>query len=388
MQASTGEPGDLVTEECTTATCPWPKQLWLKDSIVVQLTSPATWDLFHYPFDKQTIRVNIPLLEESNFALRDTYRRAALNISLPSDATLEALLGDIYSSDDWAVIHASITLGDEDHSVVFQLRVARNSVATIFKVILPMLANAILVMLSAGLATNARLKVVCFSLIGASAMLNPSFLGLPSTVAGIPFIQSLVLIHMVVSCVLLCYTLAAVANDLRYETRVESEEKKYKRSQDQVFQQHVSAFSKIAERFTHCEPEKEPLAGENGQTKAAASASGFTGIQDLDAPVVVNDLNDAGRSRLSCQPSNSEAQTAMVQLLLSLPALFKGRDPNRPPKIWNPFGELRPGFLPEYNKALVARKRTNRKLVIIVPAAFLLLWVADMIIYFAIVPAD
>ena len=78
----------------------------------------------------------------------------------------------------------------------------------------------------------------------------------------------------------------------------------------------------------------------------------------------------------------------MVQLLLSLPALFKGRDPNRPPKIWNPFGELRPGFLPEYNKALVARKRTNRKLVIIVPAAFLLLWVADMIIYFAIVPAD
>ena len=54
--------------------------------------------------------------------------------------------------------------------------------------------------------------------------------------AGIPFVQSLVIIHMVVCLIVLARSLSAVATDFRYKLQVEVEERKYHASMAGVWQ--------------------------------------------------------------------------------------------------------------------------------------------------------
>ena len=39
-----GAPGPAVTQPCTVHTCPWPKQLFLRDHLVATVSVNAKWD--------------------------------------------------------------------------------------------------------------------------------------------------------------------------------------------------------------------------------------------------------------------------------------------------------------------------------------------------------
>jgi len=80
----------------------------------------------------------------------------------------------------------------------------RQSTAIIFKVLLPVLVNALLAILSSLASSSTRLKIIALSTVAAAAMLNPSFLGLPQGVDGIPFVMALVIGHLGITfCMLL-----------------------------------------------------------------------------------------------------------------------------------------------------------------------------------------
>ena len=131
---SSTRPGDLVTEVCTTATCPWPKQLWLKDTVVVELSQMATWDLFHYPFDTQIVRATLPVLSKSTFAHASDYNSSHINLSLPLADYFAPLYNSIYEPDDWAVYSAKVYDSPDHGTIFFELKVARQSMTTVFKV--------------------------------------------------------------------------------------------------------------------------------------------------------------------------------------------------------------------------------------------------------------
>ena len=59
------KPGHLVNTSCYTADdCPWPKQLFFREKVEVQLTESVTWDLVKYPFDKQRLRAKVIVEKE------------------------------------------------------------------------------------------------------------------------------------------------------------------------------------------------------------------------------------------------------------------------------------------------------------------------------------
>ena len=72
------------------------------------------------------------------------------------------------------------------------------------QVLLPVLVNALLAILSSRASSSTRLKIIALSTVAAAAMLNPSFLGLPQGVDGIPFVMALVIGHLGITfCMLL-----------------------------------------------------------------------------------------------------------------------------------------------------------------------------------------
>ena len=85
---------------------------------------------------------------------------------------------------------------------------------------------------------------------------------------------------------------------------------------------------------------------------------------------------------------NSTLAKATVELLLGLPALFHRQDPSRPPSIYNPFGELRPGHIPPYNKILLKRGDLQNLFEGVIPIMYLLLWAIDIFVYFVVVDGE
>lgn len=239
------------------------------------------------------------------------------------------------------------------------------------------------------------LQVVSLSMVASGVMLNPSFLGLPTTVQGVPFVQSLVIIHMLVCVVVLTHSLGVVATDFRYQMQVEDEERKYHKVKSGVWQSHAATFKKWTERLASFADGGSAAA----DAKVAALPTSCGGppssqAQSLPPPasaLSVGDVKvetagaagaDAHALAPGASPSLAELQRAQVELLLALPALYHREDPTQPPRIWNPFGELRPGFLPQYNKHLQKRAVSNHRLVWLVPALYLTTWVLDLVVYF------
>lgn len=63
------KPGHLVNTSCdgvwfSPGYCPWPKQLFFREKVEVQLTESVTWDLVKYPFDKQRLRAKVIVEKE------------------------------------------------------------------------------------------------------------------------------------------------------------------------------------------------------------------------------------------------------------------------------------------------------------------------------------
>lgn len=390
-----GKPGPLVTQACTTLSCPWPKQLFLRDKIVAEVKTSATWDYAQYPFDKQMVRMKLPLLDEGSFIEYEA-SDALVNVTLPLQEQLTAVAESLYGPTNWLVYSSAVKLEDAS-TLVFELKIQRNSMATVFKVIIPMGANALLLMLSTKLKIDNRLKIISLSMVVAGAMLNPAFLGLPGNVSGVPFVQSLVIIHMMVALIMLIYTGSVVTTDLYYEKALEDTERDYDASVKGVWKKHASTYTHWAEwlqrqRFVKSGgsnvPSFGPSASDPTVSKKRAKVGEATTTSKQQQMEQVQISFPSEEDDASGNATTATLQRATVELLLSLPALFHRKDPTRPPTIWNPFQELRPGFMPRYNESLKSRGDRDRIMTKVLPALFIIFWILDIVIYFGIIDGD
>ena len=70
----------------------WPKQLYFRENIKVELVESVTWDLVKYPFDEQELRAKVGLLDRDKFATKTSYDTAVLNVTLPETTYTSDLL--------------------------------------------------------------------------------------------------------------------------------------------------------------------------------------------------------------------------------------------------------------------------------------------------------
>ena len=248
---------------------------------------------------------------------------------------------------------------DAAKDLLFVLKIRRNAASTVFKTLIPMIANALVITLTTTMGNNPRLKVIVASTAGAIIMLNPTVLGLPSNVQGVPFLQSIVIIHIVISLVLLLYTLRCFVIDKYYESTLIGESKNYHASSTGVWKKHAAVHTKWA----------DALADQSLSAQSPPPAMPRAGQPPLAQGQVHVTVDDpAGPSKPSQEEEGGfDTQRAIVELLVALPSLFHRQDPTRPPTIWTPFGVPQPQIMPKYGKALATRKKIDRQLVWIVP---------------------
>ena len=373
-------PGETVTSVCTLETCPWPKQLFLSEDVSISFTRLYSLELTRFPFDEQVLKVRIHLLNSEGFAHKDDYDNASVYFTLPSASDNQDTVDSLGSIAGWTIISLDMQADpDYPRALAVELRVQRDSVGVIFKTIIPVFAQALLITLVAKAGLSTRLSVLALSVVGAAAMMDPSFLGLPAHVEGMPFVQSLVLIHLLVVLGFLSYTLGCIVQDSRYELKVENAERAHKASLVKVWQSNASIFEKWAGKFGLG-------GGERAQEPAMVLSSPTTSkvsrvYPDGDDVTPVANQPDATNEEVLDSDTLLRAQ---AELLLCMPALFHRQDATRPPSIWTPFKELRPGILPEYNKILQSRGDWDRRMIKIVPITYLTLWSLDLILYFGI----
>ena len=301
---------------------------------------------------------------------------------------------------------------DAAKDLLFVLKIRRNAASTVFKTLIPMIANALVITLTTTMGNNPRLKVIVASTAGAIIMLNPTVLGLPSNVQGVPFLQSIVIIHIVISLVLLLYTLRCFVIDKYYESTLIGESKNYHASSTGVWKKHAAVHTKWA----------DALADQSLSAQSPPPAMPRAGQPPLAQGQVHVTVDDpAGPSKPSQEEEGGfDTQRAIVELLVALPSLFHRQDPTRPPTIWTPFGVPQPQIMPKYGKALATRKKIDRQLVWIVPllasvltlkagpqaesrltgptpslrfsvghySQFLFAWSIDLVIYFGVTPSE
>jgi len=397
----------------------------LRDKIHAEVTVSASWDYAQYPFDKQMVRMKLPILDDASFISYDV-ANAQLHVDLPLEEDLTAVAESLYGSTDWVVYSSAVKL-EEPSTLVFELKIRRNAMATVFKSIIPMAANAILIYLSTKLAIENRLKVLSLSLIAASSMLNPQFMGLPSNVSGVPFIQSLVMIHILVSMLLLIYSARCMLMDAYFLKMKQDCEDAHDESIKKVWQNHSNTYSrwgqwlqgqymsgsykssgdtevpdlyygadkdyfeKIATKIM--KKQARAKVGESSQTQKGLAPLPQSQSDGADAPkgglkglVRKASLSDAPQlpapGPAAAPPDNfSKLQLAMVELLLGLPALFHRTDPTRP--IDCPKSDLPPSYV----KSITTRKKWDKIWSKSVLLLYLVLWALDVVIYFFILPS-
>ena len=199
---------------------------------------------------------------------------------------------------------------------------------------------------------------------------------------------------MLVCVVVLGRSLGVVATDFRYKLKVEDEERKYHASSASVWQGHVKTFQKWKERLASTSTATAASTDGGGDASGSMSKAGGPPRSQaqvlLPSPVPLSDVMldtapaPAPPTSHDTDSSREELQRAQVELLLAMPALYHRQDPTQPPKIWNPFGELRPGFLPQYNEHLKKRGNADHRLVWFVPVLYVTAWVLDLVFYFGL----
>jgi len=188
-----------VREVCTPQTCPWPKQLYLKDSITATVTFASTWDLGTFPFDEQILTGTLVLVDNVAFPA-DRFRiHLAFTQPLEDYNPTGEALKDLFPGTAWLPLSASLSPHhvDKNHLAVdFRIKVQRSAKGPIFKVLLPVICNALFAILASRMGPGPRMKLLALSMIAATSMLQPSRLGLPAGVEGVPFVMALVISHM------------------------------------------------------------------------------------------------------------------------------------------------------------------------------------------------
>jgi hypothetical protein len=391
--------GETVTSVCTSETCPWPKQLFLKESVSLTFTRPYALDLSRFPFDEQTLKTRIHMLESNGFAHHADYLDSSVHFTLPS-ASDNQNTADSISITGWTV--TSLRMYPDPNyprALIVELRATRDAIGVIFKCVIPVVANAVLICLVSTAGLSTRLQVLALSVVAAAAMMDPSFLGLPRHVEGVPFVQSLIIIHLIVVLAFLCYTMQGIIQDNWYELKVEDAEKAHKASLIKTWQMNSSIFQKWAGKLnmsttlTVAERDEQPVGATNSETVLTMGSSESIFIQAQaqahpDQGGGTTEVNAISVSDPKGEDGVLDSATllrAQAELLLCMPALFHRQDATRHSSIWTPFNELRPGILPKYNQKLQARSELNRKMIWIVPLTYVVMWTFDLILYFAIV---
>lgn len=352
----------------------------------MELTESATWDLFKFPFDKQILKARVQLLDADTFASETTFLAARVNATLPSMAAFSNhMFGELYKKNDWSVYYGAVEQDPDDERVlIFVLKIARNAASTIFKVFIPAFANALVVVLTSTMNNEQRLKVLVLSLLASATMLNPSFLGLPEGVQGVPFIQSIIIIHFCVAGLLLAYTMGVFVTDMLYDKTVEDEKKKYTKTTKAVWKQHAAVYNKWADLMLPPPPVPPVAVGAPGAPVRQNQI--HVALAQPDPADEKKKGNDDDASKEA--EGGVDLQRATAEILLSLPALFHRQDPTRPPTIWTPFGVPQPQILPKYGRILQFRQDFERHFIWVLPALYILLWSLVLVIYFGVTPSE
>ena len=228
------DPENAVTTACTSATCPWPKQLYLKDDITMEATLASGWDLMRHPFDTQTMSGTVNLVSNIAFAADVPY--VAINFTdLAFDVGTIGL-----STNDWTLLEAKVKQTGP-LTVEFTIKIQRASASVFFKVMIPYIAVVLLSILAATMDAYERLMIVSFSVLVGATMLDPDFLGLPAGVEGVPFLMACVIGHMAINGLLLIYSLYISKGNFTEFWKLKLHEG---RVQEAVFNVYDRAFAK------------------------------------------------------------------------------------------------------------------------------------------------
>jgi hypothetical protein len=202
---------DAVVEPCDgkdgAMKCPWPKQLFLQEEVVLTATKSSSWNMNQHPFDTQILTGKVSLV--SNIAYAVDLPKVSMNFTqgaMEAKQTTDSVKA-IYGGTDWEVLSATVQHKKGDLEVSFRIEMRRASASVVFKVLIPVIAISLLSVLAGTLEANDRLLVVSVSVLAGSTMLDPDFLGLPAGTEGVPFLMALVIGHMAINAILLIYSL-------------------------------------------------------------------------------------------------------------------------------------------------------------------------------------
>lgn len=232
-------------------------------------------------------------------------------------------------------------------------------------------------------------------------MLNPAFLGLPDTVEGVPFVQSIVIIHMIITFLLLVYSGREAFLDLKYKEVLRHHAEAHFVMTQKPKNQAIAAYKKVGQGLLDDDMPLDWSVKPDQVAKPSYTIG--KAVKRLGSevakrsPAMVAETATPPPSPPSEPPLEVAANTPstkgadlmhkFTQLLYLLPVLLKQRDPTIPPGIWTPFETLNPfgnvGELQEYNKHLVKRKDREVWAIWLTPIAFILAWAVDVLIYFA-----
>jgi len=420
-------------------TCPWPKQLFLRDHLVATVSVNAKWDLTQFPFDKQILRMTLPLLDPDGFVgfdLNDT----VLHTIVPLASELAGQFDDFYDQGDWKVYDANIRFNEDAGALVFEIKVYRDASASVFKVLIPVIANAALLIMTVRLGIEERLLVVGLSFVTAGTFLDPEFLGLPQNVSGVPFVQSLSILHMVVAICMLAFSIQVFATDWMNEPRMEEGTDNYDEAVQKIWGKHSETYIKWVKRLGldaisewPPDPEGPPATWVTKAYRMLVSARTKTGpsnmkpntpsssTQDVDvtltpslapneqdskilfSPSLAKEFSLGGDSTVSNKSTTAGSSTAsngsesltvplltgVAELLVAMPALIARQDPTKEPSgSDNARDAIAEVYAPKYKVALDNRFYWQRQFEIAVPILFLALWTLDLVIYFLIIDGE
>jgi hypothetical protein len=218
-------------------------------------------------------------------------------------------------------------------------------------------------------------------------MLSPTFLGLPLAVQGVPFVQSLVIIHMIITGLLLLYSVYCSVWDFWYAELVHEREVEHFKTRTAARGDAGKVLKGWAQtlgleiEFAQKPSDTWRMKPKNGDVVSPGSHV---------RPDILRAPSDDGKGTMA-ESQAFDGMRAIAELVFLGPILANGRDPTCPSGIWHPFHDgktfLNPfglvGKLKPYGKELEKRRKRDCKLVWIVPSMFLLAWVIDLLIYFA-----
>ena len=136
-----------------------------------------------------------------------------------ADGEVLEVASDLFSVQDYVVDGVSFRVSGG--SVVAEVRVYRDNRGMKFvRAVFPMIMNAGLVGFAGSTKGHARVKYLALSLLAAIFMLDGAKLGLPPGLGGVPFVMSLVIVHIVIAAAVLAISIVEAENNYRLQKKV------------------------------------------------------------------------------------------------------------------------------------------------------------------------